>query len=83
VSDQEVMWRFDDAAWLYVVGDPKRAGSALVTLRVSDLDETVAELQRRGVEPGAIAHVGDGGARKSSVVDAEGNMITFVEVPGQ
>jgi len=30
VKGDEVMWRFAEAAWLYVIGNSSRAGGALV-----------------------------------------------------
>src|SRR5262249_57966665 len=47
-NDNEVMWRLADAAWLYVLRDEKRAGHALVTVCVADLDLALAGLAARG-----------------------------------
>jgi predicted enzyme related to lactoylglutathione lyase len=80
VNDNEVMWRFADAAWLYVVGDAERAGRALVALCVPDLDETVAEIAARGIISEPVVMVGASG-RKASVIDADGNTLSFIEVP--
>jgi predicted enzyme related to lactoylglutathione lyase len=79
VKDDEVMWRLADAAWLYVVGDEKRAGHALVALSVSDLDKTVAETGNRGIISGPVEIIG-GSGRKASVTDADGNTVSFIEV---
>jgi len=79
VKDDEVMWRFADAAWLYVVGDEKRAGHALTTLSVSDLDRTVAEIADRGIVSGPVEII-SGSGRKASVTDADGNTLSFIEV---
>jgi predicted enzyme related to lactoylglutathione lyase len=79
VKDDEVMWRFADAAWLYVIGDQERAGRALVTLCVTDLDQTVADIAGRGIACGAIELVGDAG-RKATFTDADGNSLAFIEV---
>jgi hypothetical protein len=69
VKDDEVMWRFADAAWLYVIGDQERAGRALVTLCVTDLDQTVADIAGRGIACG-----------KATFTDADGNSLAFIEV---
>jgi predicted enzyme related to lactoylglutathione lyase len=79
VTDDEVMWRFADAAWLYVVGDRKRAGHALVTLSVADLDMTIADIAGRGITGRPIEFVGDS-ARKASFTDTDGNSLAFIEV---
>ncbi len=79
VKDDEVMWRIADGAWLYVVGDPRHAGHALVTLAVADLDEAVAQIERRGLPSPPIETIA-GAGRKASVTDLEGNTITFIQV---
>jgi predicted enzyme related to lactoylglutathione lyase len=78
-NDSEVMWRLGDAAWLYVLRDEKRAGHALVTLCVADLNDTVAGIAARGITGGPAEMVGDAG-RKVTFTDAEGNTISFIEV---
>jgi predicted enzyme related to lactoylglutathione lyase len=79
VKADEVMWRVADSAWVYVVGDPTRVGTALVTMAVPDLDATMTEIGERGITGAAIEIVADAG-RKASVADADGNTITFIEV---
>jgi predicted enzyme related to lactoylglutathione lyase len=79
VTDDEVMWRFADAAWLYVVRDHHRAGRALVALAVPDLDEVVREVAARGITGRPVEIVGPG-ARKASFTDADGNTVSFIEV---
>jgi catechol 2,3-dioxygenase-like lactoylglutathione lyase family enzyme len=44
VTDKEAMWQVADRGWIYVVGDTKRAGNALLTLLVDNLEDHVAEL---------------------------------------
>lgn len=79
VRDDEVMWRIAGAGWLYLVADATRAGHALATLAVPDLNQTVAELAERGFHRPPIETVADAG-RKAPVTDPEGNVLTFVEV---
>ena len=78
-NDNEVMWRLADAAWLYVLRDEKRAGHALVTLCVADLDRAVADIAARGITGGPVEIIGDAG-RKVTFTDAEGNTVSFIEV---
>jgi predicted enzyme related to lactoylglutathione lyase len=80
VNVDEVMWRFADAAWLYVVRDERRAGRALVALHVPDLDKTVRDISGRGINGDPIGIVGKSG-RKATFTDADGNAISFIEVP--
>ena len=79
VAEGEVMWRFAEAAWLYVVRNGERAGKALVTLSVGDLEEAVAAIAARGVGPAPIETVGDAG-RKATFSDPDGNLLSFIEV---
>jgi hypothetical protein len=79
VNEDEVMWRVTDAAWLYVVVDPQRAGRALVALSVPDLDAALADLAARGIEPSRVEQVG-ASERKATVVDADGNSVALIEV---
>jgi predicted enzyme related to lactoylglutathione lyase len=78
VSENESMWQVADAGWIYVVGDTTRAGSALLTLLVDDLEDHVAELRERGLETSAI-ETAPGLYRKAVITDPEGNMISFGE----
>jgi predicted enzyme related to lactoylglutathione lyase len=79
VTDDEVMWRFTESAWLYIIRDEDRAGRALVALCVSDLDRTLADISDRGITSGPVEAVGDS-ARKAVITDADGNDIGFIQV---
>jgi catechol 2,3-dioxygenase-like lactoylglutathione lyase family enzyme len=80
VNENEAMWQVASAGWIYVVGDVGRAGSALLTLLVDDLEEQIAALAERGLAAGEIDTL-PGGVRKATIFDPEGNTITFGEVP--
>ena len=67
------------AAWLCLLRDEKRAGHALVTLCVADLDRAVADIAARGIAGGPVEIIGDAG-RKATFTDAEGNAVSFIEV---
>lgn len=77
--DHEVMWRVTATGWLYVVEDATRAGKAVVTISVTDLNATVSELESRGITCGAIEAVGDA-AHKAKVLDPEGNLMALIQV---
>jgi predicted enzyme related to lactoylglutathione lyase len=79
VKGDEVMWRMTEGAWLYVVVDRSRAGKAVVTCSVGDLDTTVARIAARGVRTDAFETVGDAG-RKATFRDPDGNVVSFAEV---
>ena len=78
VTDNEAMWQVADRGWIYVVGDTNRAGNALLTLLVDDLEDLVTALAQRGLATGAIDTV-PGVVRKAVMIDPEGNRITFGE----
>jgi predicted enzyme related to lactoylglutathione lyase len=73
-NDNESAWQVAGAGWLYIVGDPARSGSSLVTLLVDDLEERVAELSGRGIEAGPI-DVLPGVVQKTLISDPDGNTI--------
>ena len=77
-TDDEVMWRLTDSAWLYVVVDPTRAGRSLVTMAVEDLEATLAELEVRSIVVEQL-EVMDAG-RKATVRDPDGNTLAVIEV---
>jgi predicted enzyme related to lactoylglutathione lyase len=78
VTEHEAMWQVAENGWIYVVGDASRAGKALLTLLVDDLEEQVAGLGQRGLETSAIETV-PGLYRKAAMTDPEGNMISLGE----
>jgi hypothetical protein len=79
INDDEVMWRVVDAGWLYVIRDPARAGTAVITMAVADLEASLAELTDRGIDVGPIETVRTAG-RKTRVVDPDGNTIALAEI---
>ena len=78
VTENESMWEVAETGWIYLVGDANRAGKALITLLVNDLEDYVAELRERGLETSAIETV-PGLYRKAVMTDPEGNMISLGE----
>lgn len=79
-NDNEAAWQLAGHGWIYVVGDRERAGKALVTVLVDDLDDQLADMAERGLEAGAVETLGNG-VRKASIADPDGNEISFGEVP--
>jgi predicted enzyme related to lactoylglutathione lyase len=73
-NDDEATWQLTDGGWLYVLRDAERAGSAVVTVLVDDLDERLATLATRGIEHGPIETVA-GSTRKTWISDPDGNRI--------
>jgi hypothetical protein len=80
--DTEAVWQLAEHRSVYVVQLPERAGHALLTLIVDDLDERIAGIARRGLEP-AERETYPNGVRKITYTDPEGNEIGFGEVPAE
>ena len=75
-NDTEAVWEAAEHGYLYVELLPERAGHALHTLFVDDLDARVAQMAARGLEP-AQRETYDNGVRKITYRDPDGNEIGF------
>jgi catechol 2,3-dioxygenase-like lactoylglutathione lyase family enzyme len=75
-NDSEVVWTVADDRSLYIQEDPGRAGGALITLFVDDLDAVIAEIASRGLEP-AERETYSNGVRKATYRDDDGNEVGF------
>jgi hypothetical protein len=71
----ESVWHVAANVSIYVVADQARAGSALLTVAVGDLEEHLAQLAGRTI----AAEVVPGTPRRAVVRDPDGNRITFFE----
>ena len=80
-NDTEAVWEVDEHRYIYIVQKPGRAGNALVLSFVNDLDERVASIARRGIEP-ARREMPAEGVTKVIYQDADGNEISFGGGPG-
>jgi predicted enzyme related to lactoylglutathione lyase len=80
-NDTEAVWELADHRSMYILRRPERAGHAMHTLIVDDLDAVVAEIAQRGLEP-AKRETYSNGVRKTTYVDPDGNEIGFGGVPG-
>jgi len=61
---------------------PERAGHAVHTVFVDDLDERVASISARGIEL-VLRETYDNGVRKGTYRDRDGNEIGFGRRPGR
>jgi hypothetical protein len=57
-----------------LIADPARAGGAVHTLIVAQLEQFLGAARARGVAPGPIEPVGEG-MRQSIVTDRDGNRL--------
>ena len=72
----EAVWELAEHRFLFIVEDAERAGRAIHTVFVGDLDARVAEIASRGIEPDEQVTY-PGKARKAIYRDADGNEIGF------
>jgi catechol 2,3-dioxygenase-like lactoylglutathione lyase family enzyme len=80
-NDREAVWRIADQFWLYIIADSKRAGGAVQTIMVSDLEAVITEIAARGLEF-ADEERPDANVRKVMYYDPDGNEIGVGSIPG-
>lgn len=76
----EAVWELAQHRYLYIEELPERAGHALHTVFVDDLDEWVESIGARGIEPSSRETYGNG-VRKVVYRDPDGNEIGFGGAP--
>jgi hypothetical protein len=79
-NDTEAVWEVSEHRYIYIVQQPERAGNALVLSFVDDLDDRVAQIAQRGIEP-AKSETYDNGVTKVIYRDPEGNEISLGGAP--
>ena len=78
--ETEAVWDLAEHRSIYIVEDPERAGHAIQTIFVDDLDTLVAEIAGRGIEP-AKQETYSNGVRKATYCDTDGNEVGFGGAP--
>jgi catechol 2,3-dioxygenase-like lactoylglutathione lyase family enzyme len=78
--ETEAVWELAEHRFLYIVERPGRAGHAVQTVMVEDLDARVAAIAGRGIEP-AERETYSNGVRKVTYRDPDENEIGFGGVP--
>jgi catechol 2,3-dioxygenase-like lactoylglutathione lyase family enzyme len=79
-NDVEAVWELAEHRYVYVELLPERAGHAMHTLFVDDLDARVEAMSARGLEP-AQRETYENGVRKITYRDPDGNEIGFGGAP--
>jgi catechol 2,3-dioxygenase-like lactoylglutathione lyase family enzyme len=72
-------WLFPETGAIQLIHDPERAGRALLTVEVDDLQAEVGLLEERGLTPDAIDDTTSDKVKFAAIADPEGNTITLVE----
>jgi glyoxylase I family protein len=75
----ECVWRLTPTSSIYVAQDPQRAGSALVTLALDDLD--AHERRLREARFTFTEEASEAAPRRLVVSDIDGNRIAFFQDP--
>lgn len=78
--DTEAVWMLEEHRFVYIVEVPERAGHALVTIIVDDLDGVVAQIAERELSPAKTETYGNG-VRKIGYHDPDGNEVAFGGLP--
>lgn len=78
--DPEAVWQLGEHRFMYIVQLQDRAGHAVHTVIVDDLDALLASISQRGLEP-EKRETYSNGVRKVTYIDADGNEIAFGAVP--
>jgi predicted enzyme related to lactoylglutathione lyase len=81
-NEDEAAWRMTETGWIYLVADDERAGSALNTLLVEDLEALLAELTERGIASGPVETIGNG-VRVVVLTDPDGNRLKLGQPQAQ
>lgn len=76
----ESVWDLAEDRSIYVVLRPERAGCAMVTVFVDDLDSFVESAAARGIHPEKRETYGNG-VRKATYRDPDGNEVGFGDAP--
>ena len=79
-TETEAGWVLAKDRSVYIEQVPERAGRAMNTILVADLDAEVARIAARGLEP-ALRETYDNGVRKITYRDPDGNEFGLGEVP--
>lgn len=75
-DDTEAVWELAEHRYFYIDVLPERAGNAVQTVFVDDLDARVEGIATRGIEA-ATTETYDNGVRKVTYRDPDGNEIGF------
>jgi catechol 2,3-dioxygenase-like lactoylglutathione lyase family enzyme len=79
-AGDEILWKIDEHAWLFIEPNAAQAGAGRITLAVAGLDELLARLSGAGIEHEPLETYSNG-VRHVKIPDPDGNAIAFAEPP--
>lgn len=81
-NDREAVWAIADHRWVYIILEPERAGGTIQTIMCDGLEETIAEIEARGLRF-SKDETPDAGVRKVVYYDPDGNEIGVGRIPSE
>jgi hypothetical protein len=78
-NPDEAVWQLVPFGLIYVVRDPDRSGSGLLTLIVDDLDAMIEEVAERGITPRTVDLL-PAIARRAVITDSDRNRLTLAQL---
>jgi predicted enzyme related to lactoylglutathione lyase len=85
VIGEEYLWQVGENAWV-VIDDrymrAARVGGTMITLGVTDLDDTLARLAAHGIQHEPVETYGNG-VRHVEVLDPDGNSLSLAQAPAR
>ena len=78
-NGNEAVWQLSEKGWMYLIGDAQRAGKALLTLIVDNLDGHISEFNERGISF-EVSRENVEIYRRVVLTDPEGNTFNFTEL---
>ncbi|WP_269844648.1 VOC family protein [Actinophytocola xanthii] len=85
VIGEEYLWQVGENAWVVVDDQDVRAervGGAMVTFGVTDFDAILGRLAEHGIEHEPVETYGNG-VRHVTVLDPDGNSLSFAGLPSE
>lgn len=79
-TETEAVWELAEHRWVYIEQRPERAGYAMNTILVEELDARLAQIAARGLEP-AVREKYENNVRKFTFRDPDGNEFGFGDAP--
>ena len=79
-AGQEILWKIDEQAWLFIEPNASQAGAGRITFAVEGLDALLEHLAAERIEHQPIETYSNG-VRHVKIPDPDGNAIAFAEPP--
>jgi catechol 2,3-dioxygenase-like lactoylglutathione lyase family enzyme len=79
-AGEEMLWKIDEHAWLFIEPNVAQAGTGRITLAVAGLDALLEHLTAQRIEHEPIETYSNG-VRHVKIPDPDGNAIAFAEPP--